>query len=93
MANPATSSGEQPREHERAGKSSQIVVVDLGEAQSTRDVRRLRKGRGKLMTHVERIVSDLVEAGTVKSSAQPVVIVVRESLSPLSFLQEEDDDD
>lgn len=93
MANPATGSSE-PREHERAaGKSSQIVVVDLGEAQSTRDVRRLRKGRGKLMTHVERIVSDLVEAGTVKSSAQPVVIVVRESLSPLSFLEQDDDDD
>lgn len=94
MANPATGASEQrePREHDKAGKS-QIVVVDLGEAQSTRDVRRLRKGKGKLMTHVERIVSDLVEAGTVKSSAQPVVIVVRESLSPLSFLEQEDDDD
>jgi hypothetical protein len=94
MANPATGASEQreAREHDKAGKS-QIVVVDLGEAQSTRDVRRLRKGKGKLMTHVERIVSDLVEAGTVKSSAQPVVIVVRESLSPLSFLEQEDDDD
>lgn len=94
MANPATGASEQreSREHDKAGKS-QIVVVDLGEAQSTREVRRLRKGKGKLMTHVERIVSDLVEAGTVKSSAQPVVIVVRESLSPLSFLEGEDDDD
>jgi hypothetical protein len=92
MANPATSSGEQAREHEKAGKS-QIVVVELGEAQSSRDVKRLRKGQGKLFTHVERIVSDLAEAGTVKASAQPVVIVVREIPSPLDFFESEDDDD
>ena len=92
MANPATSSGEQAREHEKAGKS-QIVVVELGEAQSSRDVKRLRKGQGKLFTHVERIVSDLAEAGTVKASTQPVVIVVREIPSPLDFFEDEDDDD
>ena len=92
MANPATSSGEQAREHEKTGKS-QIVVVELGEAQSSRDVKRLRKGQGKLFTHVERIVSDLAEAGTVKASAQPVVIVVREIPSPLDFFESEDDDD
>jgi len=92
MANPATSSGEQAREHEKPGKS-QIVVVELGETQSSRDVKRLRKGQGKLFTHVERIVNDLVEAGTVKASAQPVVIVVREIPSPLDFFESEDDDD
>lgn len=92
MANPATSSGEQAREHEKPGKS-QIVVVELGEAQSSRDVKRLRKGQGKLFTHVERIVNDLAEAGTVKASAQPVVIVVREIPSPLDFFESEDDDD
>jgi hypothetical protein len=92
MANPATSSGEQAREHEKPGKS-QIVVVELADAQSSRDVKRLRKGQGKLFTHVERIVSDLAEAGTVKASAQPVVIVVREIPSPLDFFESEDDDD
>ena len=92
MANPATASSEQ-RESREQEKKSQIVVVDLAEPQSTRDVRRLRKGKGKLLTRVQRIVNDLVEAGTVKSTAQPVVIVVRESLSPLSFLEDEDDDD
>jgi hypothetical protein len=92
MANPATSSGEQAREHEKPGKS-QIVVVELADPQSSRDVKRLRKGQGKLFTHVERIVSDLAEAGTVKASAQPVVIVVREIPSPLDFFESEDDDD
>jgi hypothetical protein len=51
----------------------------------------LRKGRGKLMVHVERIVADLAEAGTVKPGAQPVVIVVREVPSPFWFLGEDDD--
>jgi len=92
MANPATSSGEQAREHEKASKS-QIVVVELADPQSSRDVKRLRKGQGKLFTHVERIVSDLAEAGTVKASAQPVVIVVREIPSPMDFFESEDDDD
>ena len=92
MANPATSSGEQAREHEK-GSKLQIVVVELADPQSSRDVKRLRKGQGKLFTHVERIVSDLAEAGTVKASAQPVVIVVREIPSPLDFFESEDDDD
>jgi hypothetical protein len=35
----------------------------------------------------------LAEAGTVKASAQPVVIVVREIPSPLDFFESEDDDD
>jgi hypothetical protein len=43
------------------------------------------------MAHVERIVADLAEAGTVKSGAQPVVIVVREVPSPFWFLGEDDD--
>jgi hypothetical protein len=79
-------------EQSQSGKTQQskaptqpIVVVDLGEAQSSEQVNRLRKGRGKLMGRVEHIVEDLIKAGTVKSTAQPVVIVVRESSSWFSF--------
>jgi len=79
MAAAAPSAAEQreTRETEKAGKS--LVIVDLGEAQSATEVKRLRRGKGKLFQHVERIVSDLVEAGTVKANAQPVVIVVKET--------------
>jgi hypothetical protein len=41
-------------------------------------VKRLRKGRGKLVGRVDRIVADLVAAGTLEAGVQPVVIVVRE---------------
>ena len=98
MATTATGTGEttatsgaEHRESRDQDKTSRhpIVVVDLGEAQSSRYVNRLRKGQGKLMAHVEQIVNDLIEAGTVKSTAQPVVIVVRE-YSPWFFESDQD---
>jgi len=67
----------------------QIVVVDLGERQMPDDVNRLRAGQGKLLDHVERIVADLVAAGTLAANAQPVVLVVREVASP----EDEDEDE
>jgi len=76
------------RETEKTGKS--LVVVDLGEAQPIGEVKRLRRGKGNLFHHVERIVSDLVEAGTVKASAQPVVIVVREFSGVWPFYDTDD---
>ena len=86
MAATGTGAAE-PRHHEKSG--TPIVVVDLDEPQPTRLVRRLRKGQGKLMTRVERIVADLVEVGTVKSTAQPVVIVMRETSLPFWSFEEE----
>src|SRR5207302_5263100 len=92
MATPASSTSEprESREQDKSGKS--IVIVDLDEPQPSHLVRRLRKGKGKLVTKVERIVNDLVADGTVKSSAQPVVIVLREMPSPPWGMDDEDDD-
>ncbi len=89
MATTAAGTTEHREPRDKAGKTD-IVIVDLDKVQTPRDVRLLRKGRGKLATRVERIVNELIEAGTVKSTAQPVVIVVRESMSPLSFFEGED---
>jgi hypothetical protein len=86
MATTTTSSpGSEQREHrehrpqEKADKS-QIIVVDLEERQPSKQIRRLRNGEGKLMDHIEKIISELSEAGTIKSGAQPVVVIVREEL-------------
>jgi hypothetical protein len=57
---------------------SQLLVVDLEKRQSAKQVKRLRKGKGKLMARIEGIVEELVQSGAVKSDVQPVVIVVRE---------------
>jgi hypothetical protein len=85
--------GTSSTEQRQSGKtlSYPMVVVDLDEAQPSLQVKRLRKGKGELMTHVERIVNDLIEAGTVKSTAQPVVIVVREHWSSFFGFGEDDD--
>lgn len=75
---------------------SQLVVVDLGKRQSRKQVRRLRKGRGKLVRRIDQIVAELVETGTVKADAQPVVIVVREETPlpwPFGSAANDDDDD
>ena len=86
MATPTTSSpGSEQREHreyrpqEKTDKS-QIIVVDLEERQASKQIKRLRNGEGKLMDHIEKIISELSEAGTIKSGAQPVVVIVREDL-------------
>jgi hypothetical protein len=87
----APSSATEPKEQKEASKH-QTVIVDFDEPQPSVLVKRLRKGKGKLMTRVERIVDELVANGTVKSTAQPVVIVLREIPSPF-WLDDEDDDD
>jgi len=84
MSNSATdSTGSQSHGREKAG-SSKIVVVDLGDVQSETQVSGLRRGQGKLISRVERIVDDLVDSGTLKSGAQTVVVVVRE-VAPFPF--------
>lgn len=62
----------------------QLLVVDLGKAQSRKRIKQLRKGEGKLMGKIDGILGDLVEAGTLDRNAQPVVIVVREE-GPMSW--------
>jgi hypothetical protein len=75
---------ETPGTTQRDGKtdkpvnSHQLVVVDFGRRQSAKRVKKLRKGRGKLIGRLDAIVSDLIDAGTLKAGTQPVVIVVRE---------------
>jgi Family of unknown function (DUF6200) len=69
----------EPRMQEKPEKA-QLVVVDLDERQTSKQIRRLRSGEGKLMDHIESIINELTEDGTIKSSAQPVVVIVREEL-------------
>jgi hypothetical protein len=85
----------QPKDNKEAAKS-QLVVVDLGKRQSRKQVKRLRKGRGKLVRRIDEIVAELVETGTVKADAQPVVVVVREETPlpwPFGSVANDDDDD
>ena len=82
---------------ETSGKS--LVVVELSKVRSHEQVRRLRRGRGRLATDIEEVVNELVQSSTIKADTPPVVIVVRESTASLLWselehdLDEDEDED
>lgn len=59
------------------GKAAKMVVLDLGK-KKRRDVKRLRKGRGRLMDRVSETLADLQEDGTIAADSQAIVVIVRE---------------
>jgi hypothetical protein len=69
---------------EGAPAKAQLLVIDLGKAQSRKRIKQLRRGEGKLMGKIDGILGELVQAGTIDRKAQPVVIVVRQE-SPLRW--------
>ncbi len=83
---------------EKADKNSQgpasAVVIDLG-TRATKQVDRLRKGRGKLLDEVQECIDELAANGQVAPGAQPIIVIVSERtaervghmLSPASFVQ------
>ncbi|HEY7247588.1 MAG TPA: hypothetical protein VH678_27255 [Xanthobacteraceae bacterium] len=74
-----------------SGKS--VVVVELSKVRSHEQVRRLRRGRGKLATDIDEVVNELVRSSTIKPDTPPVVIVVRESTASLLWSEFEPDED
>lgn len=53
------------------------VIVDMGK-KTKKQIKQLRKGRGKLLDAVNDTLHELRTAGSISASAQPVVIVVRQ---------------
>ena len=90
-----SSGTKEPVKPENKKSSGSLVVVELAKRRSPEQVRRLRKGRGKLVSDIDEVVNELVEAGTIKADTPPVVIVVRESSASLlwSALDDDEDDD
>lgn len=53
------------------------IILDFGK-QRRKDVKRLRRGEGKLLDEVRAALDELRTAGAVTSNAQPVIIVVQQ---------------
>ncbi len=51
------------------------IIIDIGKKKK-KDIKRLRKGKGKLMSDVDNCIQELREAGEITSSVRPVVVVV-----------------
>jgi hypothetical protein len=59
-----------------------VLLIDLGK-KSRKQIKRLRRGTGKLVDEVQRCLQELRTGGTLLASAQPVIILVREKRDPL----------
>jgi len=88
-----SSSSKEHAKPETKKSSGSLVVVELAKRRSAEQVRRLRKGHGKLVSDIDEVVNELVEAGTIKADTPPVVIVVRQSGASLLWSSLEDDED
>lgn len=53
------------------------VIIDLGKRRR-KQVKKLRRGEGKLLNDINGAVEELRTAGTLGADAQPVIVVVRE---------------
>ena len=60
-------------EEEKSG--AKTVVIDIGK-RKRKAVRRLRKGRGKLVDRVQNVIDDLREAGEIGADSDTVVVIV-----------------
>lgn len=54
-----------------------MVLLDLG-SKSKKQVKGLRKGRGKLMSRVEETISQLKTEGELSENSDVVVVVVKQ---------------
>lgn len=61
-------------------KAGELCVVDVGKY-SRKQIRRLRRGEGKLMTKTEQIVQDLKDNGVLAKDANTVVLIVRQKVA------------
>jgi hypothetical protein len=61
------------------------MLIDLGK-KNAKDVKKLRKGKGKLVEQVQAAIAELKSAGTISMAAQPVIVVVAEKTDAKSVL-------
>lgn len=55
-----------------------VVVIDIGKRYRRKHVRRLRKGRGRLMRKLEGLLGDLREDKSLGDNVKPIVVVVKQ---------------
>ncbi len=60
-----------------AEAQSSVVIVDMGK-RKRKQVKQLRRGRGKLMDRIEETMEQLQADGEIESGSPVVVVIVRE---------------
>ena len=57
--------------------ANDLIVLDIGK-HDTDSIKKLRKGKGKLLRKVTNAVDQLREAGSINHDAQIVLVIARE---------------
>jgi hypothetical protein len=57
------------------------VIIDLGK-KPPKQIRLLRKGKGKLVHEVSDALEELKTAGIISKTVQPVIVIVGEQFEP-----------
>ncbi|MES2945308.1 MAG: hypothetical protein V4772_20770 [Pseudomonadota bacterium] len=70
-------------------KASDLCVVEVGQY-SRKQIKRLRKGEGKLLSNVEQIIQDMKDDGVLTNDSNTVVLVVRQEVSLRTLMDDED---
>ena len=68
-----------------ANSTNAPVIIDLGKRRR-KQVKKLRRGEGKLLDDVNGAVAELRTAGTLSADVQPVVVIVREKRGKMKSL-------
>ena len=63
--------------NEETASENNMVVLDIGKHDSD-SIKKLRKGKGKLLRKVTNAVDQLREAGSINPDAQIVIIIAQE---------------
>ncbi len=62
------------------------IIVDLGR-KSGKLIKRLRRGKGKLIDEVNHSLNELRTAGAITGTVQPVIVVIKEKATRDSMLR------
>lgn len=68
-----------------ATSTSGTIVLDIGRKRP-KQIKQLRKGKGKLVEEVNGCIEELKTNGTISELAQPVIVIVRERRKPGSWM-------
>ena len=83
-----TTETEQATDEPTTQATSQLdkaIVLDLGK-KKPKQIKQLRKGRGKLLGQIDEQIQELRWAGALEETTQPVIVVVSEKPERVSWL-------
>ena len=74
----------------KESEQTPLFIVDLGE-QSKKSLKKLKKGRGKLLTRIEDVLAQVAKDENVPKGATPVFLVKKEATGLAGLFASDDD--